>query len=62
MHHWEPRSRTRIELSQWQELKAYGDAKSNHFDFTYRLEQRDTNRALYAYDDQSISVGLSLIF
>jgi hypothetical protein len=59
MHHWEPRSRTASSCPSGR--KAYGDAKSNHFDFTYRLEQRDTNRALYAYDDQSISVGLSLI-
>ena len=30
--HWEPRSKTRIELSQWQELTAYLDAESNHFE------------------------------
>jgi Putative beta-barrel porin 2 len=29
---WEPRAKTRIELAQWQELKAYLDAESNHFE------------------------------
>lgn len=126
LFHWEPRSRTRIELSQWQEPQAYVDAESNHFeargtrltcawlptnkisvsfdisrenhdytgfdptaftqpprrdklwnrqaalsytpvqmlelDLTYRVERRDTNRAFYAYDDRSITLGLSLIF
>jgi hypothetical protein len=29
---WEPRSRTRIVISQWKELKAYLDSESNHFE------------------------------
>ncbi|MEP7246160.1 MAG: outer membrane beta-barrel protein [Gammaproteobacteria bacterium] len=30
--HWEPRSKTRVELTQWQDLTAYLDAESNHFE------------------------------
>jgi hypothetical protein len=123
---WEPRAKTRIEITQFQELTAYLDAESNHFeasgtrvalawlpttrltmsfdvsrehhdytgfepdaftgparrdrlvswqvsaryvpvsmlafDLSYRFEQRETNRLLYAYDDRVISAGLTLLF
>jgi hypothetical protein len=124
--HWEPRAKTRIEITEFQELTAYLDAESSHFeargtrlsiawlptsritvalsgsrehhdytgfdpvgfgaparrdrlmswqagltytpvqmlalDVSYRVENRETNRLLYAYDDRVIAAGLSLIF
>jgi hypothetical protein len=123
---WEPRAKTRVQITQFQELTAYLDAESSHFqargtrlslawlptskitlsfdasreshdytgfdvaalgtpsrgdrlaswqaalrytpvqmlavDVNYRSERRNTNRALYEYDDRVISAGLTLIF
>ena len=124
--HWEPRSKTRVTLSQWRELNAYLDAESSHFesrgtrltvawlpgaretfafevsderhdyaafdpasfteaprrdtlrsaqttftwqpnerlaiDLAYAFERRDSNRALYDYDDRVATASLRLIF
>ncbi len=30
--HWEPRSKTRVTITQWRELNAYLDAESSHFE------------------------------
>jgi hypothetical protein len=125
--HWEPRSKTRVTISQWRELNAYLDAESSHFesrgtrltvswlpgaretfafevsderhdyaafdpasfapgaprrdslrsaqttftwqpserlavDLAYAFERRESNRALYDYDDRVASATLRLIF
>ena len=124
--HWEPRSKTRVTITQWRELNAYLDAESSHFesrgtrltvawlpgaretlafevsderhdyegfdpasftqvprrdslrsaqttftwqpygrlaiDLAYAFERRDSNRALFNYDDRLLSVTFRLIF
>jgi hypothetical protein len=123
---WEPRSKTRVTLTQWRELNAYLDSESSHFesrgtrltvawlpgaretfafevsdehhdyagfdpasfaqparrdslrsaqtsftwqpserlaiDLAYAFERRDSNRALFDYDDRLVSATFRLIF
>jgi hypothetical protein len=51
---WEPRARTRVSVGQWQELKAYLDSESSHF------ESRGTRVTVAWLPTQRITLSLDV--
>ena len=71
---WEPRSKTRVTLSQWRELNAYLDAESSHFESrgtrltvawlpgareTFAFEVSDEHHDYAAFDPASFAQAVS---